>query len=129
MTPRELFQALRKIQIVSSRLASEQLSGNYESVFKGRGLAFNEVRRYLPGDDVRTIDWNVSARMNDTFVKVFVEEREMNVMLVVDLSASGEFGSREMSKAELAARVAALCAFSAVKHDDRVGLIMTTDRV
>jgi len=129
MPPRELFQALRKIQIVSNRLASEQLSGNYESVFKGRGLAFNEVRRYQPGDDVRTIDWNVSARMNDTFVKVFVEEREMNVMLVVDLSASCEFGTREMSKAELAARVAALCAFSAVKHDDRVGLIMTTDRV
>ncbi|MBN2193506.1 MAG: DUF58 domain-containing protein [Polyangiaceae bacterium] len=129
MTPRELFQALRKIQIISNRLASEQLSGNYESVFKGRGLAFSEVRRYLPGDDVRSIDWNVSARMNDTFVKVFVEEREMNVMLVVDLSASGEFGTREMSKIQLAARVAALCAFSAAKHDDRVGLIMTTDRV
>lgn len=129
MTPRELFQALRKIQIVSSRLASEQLSGNYASVFKGRGLAFSEVRRYLPGDDVRSIDWNVSARMNDTFIKVFVEEREMNVMLVVDLSASGGFGTREMSKTELAARVAALCAFSAVKHDDRVGLIMSSDRV
>jgi uncharacterized protein (DUF58 family) len=98
-------------------------------VFRGQGLAFREVRRYQPGDDVRTIDWNVSARMNETYVKVFVEEREMTVMLVVDLSASERFGTRRQSKAALAAEVAALCAFSAIKHNDRVGLILTTDQI
>jgi uncharacterized protein (DUF58 family) len=127
--PRELLKALRKIEITTNRLATEQLSGNYTSVFKGQGLAFREVRQYQMGDDVRTIDWNVSARMNDTYVKVFVEEREMTVMLVVDLSASGKFGTRQTSKARLAAEVAALCAFSAIKHNDRVGLILCTDQI
>jgi uncharacterized protein (DUF58 family) len=127
--PRELLKALRKIEITTNRLATEQLSGNYTSVFKGQGLAFREVRQYQMGDDVRTIDWNVSARMNDTYVKVFVEEREMTVMLVVDLSASQEFGTRKSSKARLAAEVAALCAFSAIKHNDRVGLILSTDQI
>ena len=94
MIPKELLKALRKIEITTNRLANEQLAGSYTSVFKGQGLAFREVRQYQPGDDVRTIDWNVSARMNDTFVKVFVEEREMTVMLVVDLSASERFGTR-----------------------------------
>lgn len=129
MIPKELIKALKKIEITTHRLATEQLSGNYTSVFKGRGLAFREVRQYMPGDDVRTIDWNVSARMNDTFVKVFVEEREMTVMLVVDLSASEQFGTRRASKAQVAAEVAALCAFSAIKHNDRVGLILSTDQV
>jgi uncharacterized protein (DUF58 family) len=127
--PKELVKALRKIEITTNRLATEQLSGNYTSVFKGQGLAFREVRQYQPGDDVRTIDWNVSARMNDTYVKVFVEEREMTVMLVVDLSASERFGTRSGSKAKLAAEVAALCAFSAIKHNDRVGLILATDQI
>jgi uncharacterized protein (DUF58 family) len=127
--PKELLKALRKIEITTNRLATEQLSGNYTSVFKGQGLAFREVREYQPGDDVRTIDWNVSARMNNTYVKVFVEEREMTMMLVVDLSHSNQFGTRGGSKARLAAEVAALCAFSAIKHNDRVGLILSTDQV
>jgi uncharacterized protein (DUF58 family) len=127
--PKELLKALRKIEITTNRLATEQLSGTYTSVFKGQGLAFREVRQYQPGDDVRSIDWNVSARMNETYVKVFVEEREMTVMLVVDLSASERFGTRGGSKAKLAAEVGALCAFSAIKHNDRVGLILATDQV
>lgn len=129
MIPKELLKALRRIEITTNRLATEQLSGNYTSVFKGQGLAFREVRQYQPGDDVRSIDWNVSARMSEAYVKVFVEEREMTVMLVVDLSASEEFGTRNGSKARLAAEVAALCAFSAIKHNDRVGLILATDRI
>jgi uncharacterized protein (DUF58 family) len=127
--PKELLKALRKIEITTNRLATEQLSGNYTSGFKGQGLAFREVRQYQPGDDVRTIDWNVSARMHEAYVKVFVEEREMTVMLVVDLSQSEQFGTRRASKAQLAAEVAALCAFSAIKHNDRVGLILATDQV
>ncbi|HET9958124.1 MAG TPA: DUF58 domain-containing protein [Polyangiaceae bacterium] len=129
MIPKELLKALRKIEITTNRLATEQLSGNYTSVFKGQGLAFREVREYQPGDDVRSIDWNVSARMNNTYVKVFVEEREMTVMLVVDLSQSQQFGTRTANKSRLAAEVAALCAFSAIKHNDRVGLILSTDQI
>ncbi|HWZ90855.1 MAG TPA: DUF58 domain-containing protein [Polyangiaceae bacterium] len=129
MIPKELLKALRKIEITTNRLATEQLAGSYTSVFKGQGLAFREVREYQPGDDVRTIDWNVSARMNSTYVKVFVEEREMTMMLVVDLSASQRFGTRTSSKARLAAEVAAVCAFSAIKHNDRVGLILSTDQI
>ncbi len=129
MIPKELLRALRKIQIHTARLADQQLAGTYTSGFKGQGLAFREVRPYQPGDDVRTIDWNVSARMQETFVKVFVEEREMTVMLVVDLSASERFGTRRASKAQVAAEVAALCAFSAIDNGDRVGLIISTDRV
>jgi uncharacterized protein (DUF58 family) len=127
--PKELLKALRKIEITTNRLATEQLSGSYTSVFKGQGLAFREVREYQPGDDVRTIDWNVSARMSSTYVKVFVEEREMTMMLVVDLSASQRFGTHTSSKARLAAEVAAACAFSAIKHNDRVGLILSTDQI
>jgi uncharacterized protein (DUF58 family) len=127
--PKELLKALRKIEITTNRLATEQLAGSYTSVFKGQGLAFREVREYQPGDDIRTIDWNVSARMDSTHVKVFVEEREMTMMLAVDLSASQRFGTRTSSKSRLAAEVAALCAFSAIKHNDRVGLILTTDQV
>jgi uncharacterized protein (DUF58 family) len=126
---KDLLKALRRIQITASRLATQQLSGNYASVFKGQGLSFREVREYQPGDDVRTIDWNVSARMGHPFVKVFVEEREMTVMLLVDLSASQRFGTQRGSKIRLATDVAALCAFSAIKHNDRVGLILSTDEV
>jgi uncharacterized protein (DUF58 family) len=127
--PPELLKQLRAIEIRTSRLATEQLSGSYTSVFKGQGLSFREVRAYMPGDDVRWIDWNVSARMNDAFVKVFVEEREMTVMLVVDLSQSEQWGTKRASKARVAAEIGALCAFSAIKNNDRVGLILATDVV
>jgi uncharacterized protein (DUF58 family) len=127
--PKELLAALRVIEIHTARLANEQLSGTYSSSFKGQGLAFREVRPYQPGDDVRAIDWNVSARMNDAFVKVFVEEREMTVMLVVDLSASERFGTRRAPKTRVASEVAALLAFSAIRNNDRVGLIIATDKV
>jgi len=126
---RELVKKLKKIEIYTSRLANDQLAGSYHSVFKGRGMAFSEVRQYQPGDDVRFIDWNVSARMNDTYVKVFTEEREMTVMLLVDLSASERFGSADKPKIETVAEVAALLAFSAIKNNDRVGLILFTDQV
>ena len=129
MIPKELIKALKKIEITTNRLANEQLVGNYVSGFKGQGLAFSEVRQYQPGDDVRTIDWNVSARMDDAYVKVFVEEREVTVMLLVDVSASERFGSQPSNKARLAAEVAAVCAFSAIKHNDRVGLILCSDEV
>ena len=129
MIPREILAALRTIEIHTARLANEQLSGSYKSSFKGQGLAFREVRPYQPGDDVRTIDWNVSARMNDTFVKVFVEEREMTVMIAVDLSASERFGTQRAPKARVASEVAALLAFSAIRNNDRVGLILSTDKV
>jgi uncharacterized protein (DUF58 family) len=129
MIPRELVKKLRKIEIHTARLANDQLVGSYHSVFKGRGMAFSEVRQYQPGDDVRFIDWNVSARMRDTYVKVFTEEREMTVMLLVDLSASEHFGSVAQPKTETLAELAALLAFSAAKNNDRVGLILFTDRV
>lgn len=125
--PPELLAVLRAIEIRTQRLATEELSGSYSSVFKGQGLSFREVRAYQAGDDVRWIDWNVSARMNEPFVKVFTEEREMTVMLVVDLSASEQFGTRRASKARVAAEIGALCAFSAIKNNDRVGLIIGTD--
>ena len=116
MIPRDLVKKLRKIEIFTSRLANDQLAGSYHSVFKGKGMAFAEVRQYQPGDDVRFIDWNVSARMNDAYVKVFTEEREMTVMLLVDLSASERFGSVGRPKIEAVAEVAALLAFSAIKN-------------
>jgi len=127
--PKELLAQLRFIEIRTQRLANEQLSGTYSSVFKGQGLSFHEVREYIPGDDIRFIDWNVSARMDHPYVKVFVEEREMTVMLVVDLSASEQWGTRRASKARVAAEVGALCAFSAIRNNDRVGLVLTTDVV
>jgi uncharacterized protein (DUF58 family) len=129
MIPKELLAALRTIEIHTARLANEQLSGTYTSSFKGQGLAFREVRPYQPGDDVRTIDWNVSARMNEAFVKVFVEEREMTVMLVVDLSPSERFGTRRAPKARVASEVSALLAFSAIRNNDRVGLILASSQV
>jgi len=129
MIPKELLAALRTIEIHTARLANENLSGTYTSSFKGQGLAFREVRPYQPGDDVRAIDWNVSARMNDTFVKVFVEEREMTVMLVVDLSPSERFGTQRAPKTRVASEVAALLAFSAIRNNDRVGMILSTSKV
>ena len=121
MLPKELIKRIRKLEISTRKAVTSVLGGQYHSVFKGRGMAFSEVRQYQPGDEVRTIDWNVTARMNDTYVKVFTEERELSVMLLVDVSASGIFGSGERSKAELSAEVAAQIAFSAIANNDRVG--------
>ena len=129
MIPRELLRKIRQIEIRTNRLVTETLSGQYHSVFKGQGMNFDEVREYQPGDDVRAIDWNVTARMNHPFVKKFVEERELTVMLLVDLSGSGLFGSVDQSKRELAAEVASVLAFSAIRNNDKVGLILFTDRV
>ena len=114
---------------MTERLVRDRMAGSYHSVFKGRGMAFSEVRQYMPGDDIRLIDWNVSARMNDAYVKLFTEEREMTVLLLVDMSGSGRFGTRERIKRELAAEVAAILAFSAIRNNDRVGLIIFTDEV
>lgn len=129
MLTRELLRKLRKIEIVTERLVRDRMAGQYHSVFKGAGIAFSEVRQYIPGDDIRLIDWNVSARMNDAYVKLFVEEREMTVLLLVDMSASGRFGSVAQEKRELAAELSALLAFSAIKNNDRVGIIIFTDQV
>jgi uncharacterized protein (DUF58 family) len=129
MLPRELLKRIRRIEIVTQRLVRDRMAGQYHSVFKGRGIAFSEVRQYIMGDDVRMIDWNVSARMNDVYVKLFTEEREMTVLLLVDMSASGRFGSRVREKRDLAAELAAVLAFSAIRNNDRVGLIIFTDQV
>jgi len=129
MLPRELLKKVRKIEIRTNRLVDEQLAGQYHSIFKGRGMAFDEVRPYQIGDDIRFIDWNVSARMGDTFVKVFVEEREAVVMLLVDFSASMRFAAHAQPKIEIAAELAALLAFSAIRNDDQVGLIAFSDRI
>jgi uncharacterized protein (DUF58 family) len=129
MLPREVLKRIRKIEIVTERLVRDRMAGQYHSVFKGRGIAFSEVRQYIPGDDIRLIDWNVSARMNDTYVKLFTEEREMTVLLLVDMSASGRFGSRVRQKRDLTAELAAVLAFSAIRNNDRVGLIIFTDEV
>jgi uncharacterized protein (DUF58 family) len=129
MIPRELLKKIRKIEIYTSRIVNNQLAGQYHSVFKGRGMAFEEVRPYNPGDDIRFIDWNVSARMYEPYVKLFVEERDRTVILLVDMSASGWFGSRDQAKREIAAELSALIAFSAIKNDDRVGLIIFTDQI
>jgi uncharacterized protein (DUF58 family) len=129
MIPKEILKKIRQIEIRTNRLVTETLSGQYHSVFKGQGMNFDEVREYQPGDDVRTIDWNVTARMNHPFVKKFVEERELTVMLVVDLSGSGLFGSGIQSKRELAAEIASVLAFSAIRNNDKVGLILFTETV
>jgi uncharacterized protein (DUF58 family) len=127
--PREILKKIRQIELRTNRLVSETLAGQYHSVFKGQGMNFEEVREYQPGDEVRAIDWNVTARMNHPFVKKFVEERELTLMLVVDLSGSGLFGSGEQSKRELAAEIASVLAFSAIRNNDKVGLILFTDEV
>ncbi|HNZ21103.1 MAG TPA: DUF58 domain-containing protein [Polyangiaceae bacterium] len=129
MIPKELLKQLRKIEFVTAKLANEELSGSYTSVFKGQGLAFRDVRQYQRGDDVRKIDWNVTARMNEPFVKVFVEERELTVMLVVDASGSSLFGTVRAPKSQVAGEVAALAAFSAIHNNDRVGLVLASDHL
>jgi uncharacterized protein (DUF58 family) len=129
MNARELIQRIRRIEITTRRAVEDTLGGQYHSVFKGRGMDFSEVRPYAPGDEVRSIDWNVSARTGHLHVKRFVEERELTVMVLCDLSASADFGSGARSKAEVAAEIAALIAFSAVQNGDRVGLALFTDEV
>lgn len=125
----ELLRQIRRIEIQTSRLVNHHLAGSYQSVFKGQGVAFSEVRAYEAGDDVRTIDWNVTARTGEPHVKLFTEERELTVMLLVDMSASLDFGTRDFDKRELVARLAATFAFSAIRNNDKVGLIGFTDQV
>ncbi len=125
----ELVRRVRRLEISTRRAVEDSLSGQYHSVFKGRGMAFSEVRPYAPGDEVRSIDWNVSARTGQLHVKRFVEERELTVMLLCDVSGSQDFGSGARTKAEVQAEIAALLAFSAVANGDRVGLLLFTDRV
>jgi uncharacterized protein (DUF58 family) len=129
MLPRELIRRIRRLEIATRQVVSTLLAGQYHSVFKGRGMAFSEVRPYQPGDDIRSIDWNVTARTSAPHVKVFTEERELTVMLLVDVSASEEFGSRGTRKSEMAAEVVAQIAFSAIANNDRVGLLLFSDRV
>ena len=129
MIPREILKKIRQIEIRTNRVVTETLAGQYHSVFKGQGMNFDDVREYQPGDDVRAIDWNVTARMNHPFIKKFVEERELTLMLVVDVSGSGLFGSRAQSKRELAAEIASVLAFSAIRNNDKVGLLLFTDEV
>jgi uncharacterized protein (DUF58 family) len=129
MLPREVIRQIRRLQLKARRAVEDLLGGEYHSIFKGTGIAFEEVREYQPGDDIRTIDWNVTARMGHAFIKRFIEERELTVMLVVDCSGSQQFGSRAQQKREVAAELAAVLAFSAISNNDRVGLVQFTDRI
>ncbi len=129
MLPREIAKKIHRIRIRTNRLVDRGLGGEYHSVFRGRGMEFSEVREYVPGDDVRSIDWNVTARTGTPHVKKFVEERDLTVLLVLDLSASQGFGSRYLTKRELMAELSALLAFAAVKNQDRIGALLATDRL
>jgi len=129
MIPTEILRKVRRIQIVTTAMVNDLFAGQYHSAFKGRGVEFEEVREYQPGDDVRTIDWNVTARTGRPFVKNYREERELTVMLLVDISASQKFGTRQQLKSELVAELGATLAFSAVQNNDKVGLLLFTDRV
>ena len=129
MITKELAKKIRVLQITTRKVVNDVLAGEYGSVFRGRGMEFDEVREYMPGDEIRSIDWNVTARTGHPYVKRFVEERELTVMFLVDLSASGSFGSVRKLKNEIAAELCALLAFSAVKNNDKVGLVVFTDRV
>ena len=128
-TTPEILKKIRTLEIKTKGLVETAFAGDYHSVFKGRGMNFEDVREYQPGDEIRTIDWNVTARLGTAFVKKFTEERELTVILIVDVSASGNFGSSTQSKRELAAEVACLLAFSAIRNNDKVGLILFSDRV
>ncbi len=129
MIPKEILDKVNRIKIYTSHVVNNVFAGEYESVFKGRGMEFDEVQEYQPGDDIRTIDWNVTARTGRPYVKRFVEERELTVMLLVDMSASGSFGTVNTTKNELAAELGAVLAFSAIRNKDKVGLILFTDRI
>jgi uncharacterized protein (DUF58 family) len=127
-TNKAIMSSMRRLEIRTRRVVNDSLAGAYHSVFKGRGMDFDEVREYTPGDEVRTIDWNVTARAGRTFVKKFTEERELTIVLLVDISASGNFGSGSVSKRDLAAELASVLAFSAIRNSDKVGLLLYTDR-
>src|SRR3972149_5543861 len=129
MLPREVFRKVRHIEITSRRMVTDVLAGEYHSIFKGRGMEFSEVREYQMGDDIRTIDWNVTSRTGTLHVKKFVEERELTVLLMLDASGSADFGTTSRFKREVAAEMGALLAFSAIKNNDRVGAIVFTDQV
>ncbi|MFH2144840.1 MAG: DUF58 domain-containing protein [Candidatus Omnitrophota bacterium] len=129
MLPKEIIQKIRRIEIKTSRMVMDVFAGQYHSVFKGKGMEFEEVREYQPGDEIRSIDWNVTARMGHPYVKKFVEERQLTVMLLMDASGSSFFGSRGSLKSELAAELCSVLAFSAIKNNDRVGLIIFSDKV
>jgi len=129
MSTSALLKKVRKIEIKTKGLSNHIFAGEYHTAFKGKGMAFSEVREYQLGDDIRSIDWNVTARYNAPFVKVFEEEREMTVMLLIDVSASGNFGTQKQFKRELATELAAILAFSAIKNNDKVGVIFFTDKV
>lgn len=129
MKAKEILKKVKKLEIVTRGLVNDIFSGEYHSVFKGRGMDFAEVREYSYGDDIRSIDWNVTARMGHPYVKIFQEERELTVMLMVDLSSSANFGTYEQMKGEIAAEICALLAFSAIKNNDKVGLIIFTDKI
>jgi len=125
----ELLQRIKNIQVKTNYMVNDIMAGEYVSAFKGRGMEFSEVREYQPGDDVRLIDWNVTARMNQPFIKEFIEERELTLMLLVDVSSSGSFGSDQKMKNEIAAEVASILAFSAIKNNDKIGLIIFSDKI
>lgn len=129
MDTKEILKKVRRVELKTRGVVNDLFSGEYHSVFKGRGMTFSEVREYSVGDDVRNIDWNVSARFAHPFVKVFEEERELTVMLLVDMSGSQQFGTRKQTKQELAAELSAIFAFSALKNNDKTGLILFTDKV
>lgn len=129
MIPKEILRKVRRIEITASRMVNDVFAGQYQSVFKGSGIEFDEVREYQAGDDVRSIDWNVTARMGHPYIKKFVEERELTVMLVLDASMSSRFGSAKQLKSQLAAEICSILAFSAIKNNDKVGLIIFTDRI
>jgi len=129
MIPKEILKKVREIEIYTNRLVNDVLAGEYHSVFKGRGMEFSEVREYQQGDDIRTIDWNVTARMGHPFVKQHVEERELTVILLIDASASGNFGTVNQMKGELAVELCAVLAFSAIRNNDKIGLMIFTDEV
>lgn len=129
MIPKEILQKIRHIQITTSRMVSDVFAGKYQSVFKGRGMEFDEVREYHPGDDIKSIDWNVTARMGHPYIKKFVEERELTVMLILDISRSCRFGSVKQLKSQLAAELCSVLAFSAAQNNDRIGLIIFSDRI
>jgi len=129
MIPKEILKKVKRIEITTRGMVNDVFSGEYHSVFKGRGMEFSEVREYQIGDDIRTIDWNVTARMGHPYVKIFEEERELTVMLLVDVSSSGNFGTQDRMKGEIAIEICALLAFSAIKNNDKVGLIIFTDTI
>ena len=129
MDTTELIKKVRKIEIKTRGISYQLFSGDYHSVFKGRGMAFSEVREYQPGDDIRSIDWNVTARLNHPYIKVFEEERELTVMLLVDVSASESFGTRVQFKRELITELSAVLAFSAMHNNDKVGVIFFSNKI